>query len=161
MGSLNASVMCRCVQDGIIELPKKYLSVYTKLKKGDFSLDISTLKKHQLVDDFYDWANQCCEHEGLDIIDVEIGRYIVMRSFKRSLSDLATKHDKQALLLLSYIPDWEGCSSAEDALLIKSSVESVLALIDKNTPDDIGILEDIKAVCQCSIDTQNYINWYA
>jgi len=159
MGSLDASVMCRCVQDGVVELPKQFKKYYLQEKNGSLIENESSKKKALSLKNYITWSRSCCEHNSL-IINIEIGRFRIMMEYVETLEDLAAKNNMHAKLLLALIPQYEGSTSAKDALTIQNSVDLIMPQLDAEDRYTLFVLENIKKACHASIATQNYISWF-
>jgi len=107
---LDASVMCRCLADGKIALPKFAGSVHVDAD-GYLALDAPD-EKGALHMRFHDWMSNACQHPRMLFAREHIGNWTSYRSFQQALGIAGWQHFPA---LKSELPQSNGGLTQADA----------------------------------------------
>lgn len=87
---LDASVMCRCLADGKVALPKFARGVHIN-EEGYLELDAPD-EKAALHMRFHQWLNDACPHPRMLFVNEHIGNWTDYRSFQQALEIAGWQH---------------------------------------------------------------------
>jgi hypothetical protein len=81
---MDATVMCRCLADGKVVLPRFAKRVIVD-EEGFLGLDLPPEEKTGLQMRFYQWMANACEHQRMIYVHAHVGNWTSYRSFQQAL----------------------------------------------------------------------------